>query len=439
MYIYAFSDIHGRFDAFNKSLDLIDLNEDNKLVLFGNFIGEGSDNPAILDKIISLEKQYGTDRIIVILGGKEVSAINNETADKNGFYENNQTYINWLKKHNYYCIVDNCIFYNNDVSERVKTERENTLKTSTDATVISDNNFKEGLIEYELISETESQDFILPNVIEENPYYTIISSSEPCERLTTLVKEFGERYSFYEFNEKGKKFGVDSLRALIYHYQANKIFYCQKVRYGKYARSADYFDVTEETEQILLPLAENIFGNILFAKNSFEARQKQEAIICLDYLLSAGADEELLTGFEAGKLNCVYPKDDKSIELHERYKKAVEVFYKLYKSENGKKPLVYLCVPTGNMLNLLYTGTDEGLFSNRRVRVFDDIIVDIDSFVFNSFIAPDDLTGNEKLDDFGDFCKITYQTNKTGLLYCHFKNREQITEEKIDKGENIGV
>jgi hypothetical protein len=412
MYIYAFSDIYGRLEAFNKSLDLINLEGDNILVLLGNFIGEGNDNSAVLDKIIALEKQYGTDKIIVTLGGKEAAAIDGES----GFYDNH-TYMNWLKMHNYYHIVDNSIFYNMDVFERVKKEREDNSKTPIDIIVVSQKNFKEELTEFELITEEESKDFILPNIIgEDYKRYIINSTSGPCERLTILAKEFGEKYEICEYLENGRKYGVDDLRALYHHFQENKIWYAQKVRYGKYKRSVDYFEVTEETEQELLPLAENIFGETPFAEHSFEANQKLTAIIRLNYLLIKGADEKLLTDFEAGKLNCVYPKGDKATDNNERYKKAVDVFKNLYKSKNNKKPLVYLCIPSGNILNLLYVGTDEERFGFPKVSIYKEVYY-IKSFVFNNTESIYDLTGNEKLSDLGDFCEITYKINKNGLIY----------------------
>jgi ABC-type glycerol-3-phosphate transport system substrate-binding protein len=104
-----------------------------------------------------------------------------------------------------------------------------------------------------------------------------------------------------------------------------------------------------------VPLAEDNVDEMLFSKNSFEAKQNRAAGSNFSNLLLFGADWELYIEFIRGKINCIYPKGGKTIINHNLYKKALEVFYKLYKSKYGKKLLVYLCIPNGDMLNILYT------------------------------------------------------------------------------------
>ncbi|MBQ7076047.1 MAG: serine/threonine protein phosphatase, partial [Clostridia bacterium] len=57
------SDIHGCLKEFEYALTLIDLSADNKLILLGDYI-HGKDSYGVLDKIISLQKEYGTDKVI---------------------------------------------------------------------------------------------------------------------------------------------------------------------------------------------------------------------------------------------------------------------------------------------------------------------------------------------------------------------------------------
>lgn len=69
-YIYAMSDIHGRLDAFEYALSLIDLSDDNKLVLLGDYV-HGPDSYGVLEKVIHLQNKYGTDKVIALIGNHE--------------------------------------------------------------------------------------------------------------------------------------------------------------------------------------------------------------------------------------------------------------------------------------------------------------------------------------------------------------------------------
>lgn len=72
--IYAMSDIHGCLEAFEKALALVDLSENNKLILLGDYI-HGPNSCGVLDKIMQLQNQYGCDKVIALMGNHEVMAL----------------------------------------------------------------------------------------------------------------------------------------------------------------------------------------------------------------------------------------------------------------------------------------------------------------------------------------------------------------------------
>ena len=74
MKIYCISDIHGFLAEFEEALSLVvdHLDEpDTKLCLLGDYIHGGNDNYRVLDKIISLQRKYGSDKVIALLGNHE--------------------------------------------------------------------------------------------------------------------------------------------------------------------------------------------------------------------------------------------------------------------------------------------------------------------------------------------------------------------------------
>ena len=70
MKIFAMSDIHGCMYAFLDALWLVDLSGENQLVLCGDYI-HGGDDYAVLDCIIEMEQQYGSEKVIVLVGNHE--------------------------------------------------------------------------------------------------------------------------------------------------------------------------------------------------------------------------------------------------------------------------------------------------------------------------------------------------------------------------------
>ena len=73
--IYAISDIHGCLDAFETRLAQINAElekEGNRLVLLGDYIDRGPDSYRVLNRVYSLQKRYGAEKIIVLKGNHEV-------------------------------------------------------------------------------------------------------------------------------------------------------------------------------------------------------------------------------------------------------------------------------------------------------------------------------------------------------------------------------
>ncbi len=73
--IYAMSDIHGQFDLMNKRIEQIKpfLKEKNlKLILLGDYIDRGNKSYECLKLAYDLEREYGSDKVIILKGNHEV-------------------------------------------------------------------------------------------------------------------------------------------------------------------------------------------------------------------------------------------------------------------------------------------------------------------------------------------------------------------------------
>mgnify|MGYP000864067651 FL=1 len=71
--IYAISDIHGYLNEFIDALNKIDLSDrENRLILLGDYIDNGSQSFQVISKIIELEKIY-PKQIITLFGNHEES------------------------------------------------------------------------------------------------------------------------------------------------------------------------------------------------------------------------------------------------------------------------------------------------------------------------------------------------------------------------------
>lgn len=73
--IFAMSDIHGKYELFEKRITQIKQllkEKDNKLILLGDYIDRGSKSYECLQLAYDLERELGTDKVIVLKGNHEV-------------------------------------------------------------------------------------------------------------------------------------------------------------------------------------------------------------------------------------------------------------------------------------------------------------------------------------------------------------------------------
>lgn len=73
MKIYCMADIHGCLNELNQALSLVEknINDDTKLIFQGDYIHGGYDSIGVLEKIMTLQKKYGSDKVIALLGNHE--------------------------------------------------------------------------------------------------------------------------------------------------------------------------------------------------------------------------------------------------------------------------------------------------------------------------------------------------------------------------------
>lgn len=117
------SDIHGCLDAFEYALSLIDLSDDNKLVLLGDYV-HGPDSYGVLEKVIHLQNKYGTDKVIALIGNHEDMVCDGRwpiggIEDKNGYAHEAEedTYIAWMQSLPRYYVEGNTIFVHAGIDE----------------------------------------------------------------------------------------------------------------------------------------------------------------------------------------------------------------------------------------------------------------------------------------------------------------------------------
>ena len=74
--IYAMSDIHGCLQEFEEALKQVDFSdEDTKLILMGDYVHCGPDSYGVLDKIMELQKEHGSEKVIVLMGNHDEWAL----------------------------------------------------------------------------------------------------------------------------------------------------------------------------------------------------------------------------------------------------------------------------------------------------------------------------------------------------------------------------
>lgn len=129
MKVYAMSDIHGCLGAFEKALSLVAPHleaQDSQLVLLGDYLHGGSNNYEILDRIMKLQSQYGSDKVIALMGNhEEFVLLDDSTIEnmiKNADYDSDEAikaekYIRWIKNLPRYYIAGNTIFVHAGIDE----------------------------------------------------------------------------------------------------------------------------------------------------------------------------------------------------------------------------------------------------------------------------------------------------------------------------------
>lgn len=74
MRIYCMSDIHGCLaefeEALSKVLDYLE-EEDTMLMLLGDYVHGGENNRGVLDRIMRLQRQYGSDKVVALMGNHD--------------------------------------------------------------------------------------------------------------------------------------------------------------------------------------------------------------------------------------------------------------------------------------------------------------------------------------------------------------------------------
>ncbi len=129
MKLYAMSDIHGCLAEFEDALELVlDHLEgpDTMLVLLGDYIHGGPDGRKVLDRIMSLQENYGRDRVVTLLGNHEEMVLRGEsTVDymTRKFLEEpihddeDDKYIAWMEELPRYYVEGNSIFVHAGIDE----------------------------------------------------------------------------------------------------------------------------------------------------------------------------------------------------------------------------------------------------------------------------------------------------------------------------------
>ena len=134
MIIYCLSDIHGCAEAFEEALSLVlpHLSESKTmLVLLGDYIHGGTDNREVLDRIMSLQERYGSDKVVALLGNHDEWVMNGSEAieytakafsqyddyDYEDYDCDDDRYIQWFETLPRYYVAGNTIFVHAGIDE----------------------------------------------------------------------------------------------------------------------------------------------------------------------------------------------------------------------------------------------------------------------------------------------------------------------------------
>lgn len=130
MRIYCMSDIHGCLAEFEEALSLVveHLEEsETMLILMGDYIHGGADSRGVLDRIMKLQKQYGLEKVLALMGNHEEfvlwgdSTINHmiKTFDEEHYTEESDEdiYIQWIENLPRYYSEGKTIFVHAGIDE----------------------------------------------------------------------------------------------------------------------------------------------------------------------------------------------------------------------------------------------------------------------------------------------------------------------------------
>ena len=108
MKIYCMSDIHGCKAPFDEALSLVQrrLEEtDTKLIVLGDYVHGGPDGRGVMDRMMELQKKYGTEKVIAILGNHDEAVAmgladidDNTGVELKGCGGDDRQYIKWLSQ-----------------------------------------------------------------------------------------------------------------------------------------------------------------------------------------------------------------------------------------------------------------------------------------------------------------------------------------------------
>ena len=137
MHIYAMSDIHGCLPEFLDALELVEprlKEKDAKLILLGDYV-HGPDSYGVLKRIISLQRKYGRDKVIALMGNHEELVcdgrypISGKDYDEQYEHEDEEDeYISWMMDLPRYHVEGKTIFVHAGIDE----EAEDMWELGTD-------------------------------------------------------------------------------------------------------------------------------------------------------------------------------------------------------------------------------------------------------------------------------------------------------------------
>lgn len=139
---FVIGDIHGNYKELNELLSKInpDFNND-ELIFLGDYIDRGPDNYQVIQLLITLQKRYGKNHIILLRGNHEQMAINNINCgyiDYNNGYDatyrdftrNNDSIENYLEFFNslpLYYEDDNFIYVHGGIRPGISLKKQKDI------------------------------------------------------------------------------------------------------------------------------------------------------------------------------------------------------------------------------------------------------------------------------------------------------------------------